>query len=153
MRLLTPEQQAAVRPGQEMGGLTKQAPWLLNEEGDLNPVQPHPSFIDHTKVENWRHAVACGLIRRSRLGEWEPFRKSDGCEKWIACEWGIAWANDGVHILIRTVEGNWITRSAQVVNFRQQTPWAPTINAVKYLKKVNPETKPTRSLADEYLSL
>lgn len=156
MRLLTPEQQAAVPLGQEIGSLAVQG--LPQESsGGRYVTGDIQSFTDTADIPTWRHAIALKCVHKSRYGEWTPFRKADGGEVWHACQYGIAWATDGVHILIRGVEGRWLSRSAQVVEFVVQRPYGgkTKVNAAKHLKISSPTNKTTKAdtLMSEYLSL
>lgn len=154
MRLLTPEQQAAVPADQPIGtlheqGLAADSTGSSFIEGDIS------AFIDPTSVTDWRHAVALGFVSRSRFSEWTPFLKLSGTERTYVCDNGTAYATDGVHILINTVEGKWISRSSQVVTLRlpASTPESgrfTSVNAARHLKQ-DKTPKPTKSLADEYM--
>lgn len=163
MRLLTPEQQAAVPADQPIGTLAEQG-LSHDNNGTTYVTGTIAAFIDPASVSDWRHAVALGLVSRSRYGEWKPFVKASGTERTYACGEGRAWATDGVHILIETAgRGDtgvqyrrWISRSSQVV-----TLFLPAItsgaaitkvNAAKHLKQVRPQPK-TFSLAGEYAAL
>lgn len=156
MRLLTPEQQAAVPADQPIGTLHEQGLDPTSNgagyvEGDI------AAFVDHASVIDWRHAVALGFVSRSRFSEWLPFLKLSGTERTYQSDYGCAFATDGVHILIRTVEGKWISRSSQVVTLRlpATTPESgkfTSVNAARHLKQ-DRTPKPARSLADEYMSL
>lgn len=167
MRQLTPEQQAAVPVGQAIGTLAEQG--LPYEHNGLNfnrlGIQ---DFIDPATITDWRQAVALRCVRRSRYGQWEPFRKTDGGERSYRCEFGTAWATDGVHILIRQVNGTWFERSAQVIKLRSiaTTPGLPIKDGVQLdtaefiaelnkprSSKVRVSKEPELSCADEYVNL
>lgn len=156
MRLLTPEQQAAVPADQPIGTLHEQG--LSPDSAGTGYVEGYiEAFIDHASVTDWRHAVALGFVSRSRFSEWTPFLKQSGTERTYQSDYGCAFATDGVHILIRTVEGKWISRSSQVVTLRlpATTPESgrfTKVNAARHLGH-DKTPKPTRSLADEYMEL
>ncbi len=165
MRLLTPEQQAAVPADQPIGTLAEQG-LAHDNNGTTYVTGTIAAFIDPAQVSDWRHAVALGLVSRSRFAEWKPFVKSSGTERTYACGEGRAWATDGVHILIETAgRGDtgvqyrrWISRSAQVVTLKLPpiTPGGALVevNAAKHLRIVKPKTvQPARSLASDYDSL
>ena len=164
MRLLTYEQQATVPADKPIGTLEQQG-LPPDTNGASYVVGTLDAFIERGSVGDWRHAIALGLVRRSRYGTWEPFRTKKGGERTIACNEGIAHASDGVHILILGFDGRWFSRSSQVVEFHIDPAYEPgyasanperakriRVRAATYLKTGIKQPKAEQLLA-EYASL